>query len=79
MSTTKNIIRKFFRFFLCIFAIIGIIFVGVYFAMQNGWLNVKGSISERNSYFNLKKNASIGLTHNVGGSGAIAAVHILRI
>jgi acetyl-CoA C-acetyltransferase len=25
------------------------------------------------------KNASIGLTHNVGGSGAIAAVHILRI
>ncbi len=25
------------------------------------------------------KNASIGLTHNVGGSGAVAAVHILRI
>lgn len=24
------------------------------------------------------KNASIGLTHNVGGSGAVAAVHILR-
>ncbi len=25
------------------------------------------------------KNATIGLTHNVGGSGAVAAVHILRI
>ncbi|MEK9178172.1 MAG: hypothetical protein AAB801_00150 [Patescibacteria group bacterium] len=24
------------------------------------------------------KNAKIGLTHNVGGSGAIAAIHILR-
>lgn len=56
MNNIKNIIRKIFRLFLYIFAIVGVIFVGVYFAMQNGWLNVKGSISERNSYFNLKKN-----------------------
>ncbi len=47
-------IRKIFRVLLYGFAVIGLIFVGVYFAMKFGWLNVKGSVSERNSYFNLK-------------------------
>lgn len=37
--------------FLCIFALIGVAFTGVFFAMQFGLLNVRGSISERNSYF----------------------------
>jgi hypothetical protein len=51
----KKIGRNIFRTFLFGFAIIGIVFVGVYFAMQFGWLNVRGSISERNSYFKVEK------------------------
>jgi hypothetical protein len=55
----KKIGRNIFRTFLFGFAIIGLIFVAVYFAMQFGWLNVRGSISERNSYFNsINKNTS---------------------
>lgn len=34
-----------------VFAIIGAAFVGVYFAMQYGLLNVRGSIAERNEFF----------------------------
>jgi len=51
----KKIKRNIFRIFLYGFAIIGVIFSSVYIAMQFGWLNVRGSISERNSYFNLEK------------------------
>jgi len=51
----KKIKRNIFRIFLFGFAIIGVVFVFVYIAMRFGWLNVKGSISERNSYFNLNK------------------------
>lgn len=47
--------RNFFRLFLFGFAIIGFIFFMVYVAMQFGWLNVKGSASTRNSYFNVDK------------------------
>ena len=50
----KNIIRKIIFIFLAFFAIVGIVFTFVFFAMQFGWLNVRGSISERNSYFNIK-------------------------
>ncbi len=48
-----------FRFFLYIFAVIGLFFVSVFFAMQFGWLNVKGSVSERNSYFNVNENLNL--------------------
>ena len=41
-----------FRFLLFVFAIIGLVFVLVFAAMQFGLLNVKGSISNRNAYFN---------------------------
>lgn len=52
MTTAK----RFFHVLIYVFASIGLIFVGVYFAMQWGLLNVKGSISSRNSYFsNLEK------------------------
>lgn len=34
-----------------VFAAIGAAFVGVYFAMQYGLLNVRGSIAERNAFF----------------------------
>ena len=44
-----------FRVLLFVFAIIGLIFVLVFVAMQFNLLNVKGSISQRNSYFDIKK------------------------
>jgi len=49
----KKIKRNIFRIFLFGFAIAGFVFFFVYIAMQFGWLNVKGSVSERNSYFNI--------------------------
>ncbi len=36
---------------LVIFAVIGIVFTAVFFGMQHGLLNVRGSIMERNAYF----------------------------
>ncbi len=51
MIRIKNIKQKVFQVFLYGFAIVGVIFAGVFIAMQTGLLNVKGSISERNSYF----------------------------
>jgi hypothetical protein len=55
----KKIKRNTFRIIFSGFAAIGVIFVAVYFAMQFGWLNVKGSISQRNSYFNITKDTAI--------------------
>lgn len=51
--------RNIFRLFLFGFAIAGFVFFMVYIAMQFGWLNVRGSVSERNSYFNINKNEKI--------------------
>ena len=46
---------KFFRPFaktmIVVFAIIGLIFTGVFVAMRFGWTNVRGTISERNASF----------------------------
>jgi len=44
-----------FRIFIYVLAIIGLVFVLVFFAMQFNLLNVKGSVSSRNSYFDIKK------------------------
>lgn len=57
MKIPHKYTRNIFRVFLYGFALTGFIFVGVYFAMKFGLLNVKGSVSERNSYFNIKKNS----------------------
>lgn len=54
--TFKKFSRNIFRVFLIGLSLVGAIFIFVYFAMQFGWLNVKGSVSERNSYFNIKNN-----------------------
>jgi len=51
----KNLKRNIFRTFLFGFAIIGFVFTFVFIAMQFGWLNVKGSVSERNAYFKIDK------------------------
>jgi len=58
-------INNFFRIFVYILAIIGLIFVLVFIAMQFNLLNVKGSISSRNSYFNINKDSNIN-TLNTG-------------
>lgn len=39
------------KILLIIFALIGIVFTGVFVSMKFGWTNVKGSIAERNSSF----------------------------
>lgn len=61
----KKIKRNIFRLFLFGFAMAGFIFFVVYIAMQSGWLNVKGSVSERNSYFNIKKEKNIDDNYNL--------------
>jgi hypothetical protein len=47
--------RNIFRVVVFGFALAGFVFFVVYIAMQFGWLNVKGSISQRNSYFNVNR------------------------
>ena len=54
--TFKKFSRSIFRVFLIGLALVGAVFIFIYFAMQFGWLNVRGSVSERNSYFNIKNN-----------------------
>lgn len=51
----QKIKRNTFRIFLFAFAFAGFVFFVVYVGMQFGWFNVKGSVSQRNSYFNIKK------------------------
>lgn len=52
MVKIKKIIKYIFRIFLYIFAIIGFIFCGVFVAMKLHLTDVRGSIDERNSFFN---------------------------
>jgi hypothetical protein len=50
----QKIKRNTFRFILFGFALAGFVFFFVYIAMHFGWLNVRGSISNRNAYFDIK-------------------------
>lgn len=45
--------KNIFKILIYCFAFIGFVFTVVFLAMQFGWLNVRGSVSERNSYFDL--------------------------
>lgn len=54
----KKIKRNIFRLCIFGFAFVGFVFFVIYIAMQFGWLNVKGSVSERNSYFNINNRTS---------------------
>ena len=47
----KRFVRYFFFALVGLFALIGLLFTGVFFAMQFGLLNVQGSIAERNAFF----------------------------
>lgn len=49
----SKIKRNIFRIFLYGFACIGFFFFVVYIGMKFGWFNVRGSVSQRNSYFDL--------------------------
>jgi hypothetical protein len=51
----KKILKKIFQYIVYLFALIGFVFFFIYFAIQFGWLNVRGSASQRNSYFNTVK------------------------
>jgi len=64
-NNLRNIKRNIFRLFLFGFALAGLIFFIVYIAMQFGWLNVRGSVSERNSYFNINKNEKINENYDL--------------
>jgi len=72
----KKIKRNTFRIFLFGFAFAGFIFFVVYIAMQYGWLNVKGSVSERNSYFNVNKNIQISNT-DINNLEIICEINVL--
>lgn len=48
---SKNI-KKIFKYIVYLLACIGFVFTFVFFAIQLGLLNVRGSASQRNSYFN---------------------------
>ena len=43
--------RVIFKISVGIFAVVGVLFVGVFVAMQFGWTNVRGTIAERNASF----------------------------
>lgn len=52
----KETYRKVFMYTVYVLALFALVFIFVFIAMQYGWLNVRGSVSERNNYFNIKKN-----------------------
>ncbi|MEI7810194.1 MAG: hypothetical protein WCI41_01400 [bacterium] len=51
--------KSVFMFFIYVFAFVGLTFAAVFLAMQFNLLNVKGSASSRNSYFDIKKVSSV--------------------
>lgn len=57
----KKVFKKIFQYLLYIFALIGFVFFFIYFAIQFGWLNVRGSASQRNSYFKISKGDNISI------------------
>lgn len=55
------------------FAVIGMVFSGVFVAMQFGWLNVRGTIAERNE--SLKQSIISGAATKVGAEGSLATMN----
>ncbi len=47
----KSFLIIFMKAVVAIFAIVGVLFTGVFVAMQFGLLNVRGSIADRNGFF----------------------------
>ena len=64
----KKKVQKVFSLFLYLFALVGFVFVGVFVAMQYGLLNVKGAVSQRNSYFNFVQKTQGASVANAAGA-----------
>ena len=75
--TKKNLKKKILFVVIGGFAAVGVVFVFVFFAVRFGWLNVKGSISERNSYFNLQKLSNKDKS-NIGDFSIPCQVNVLN-
>lgn len=73
----KKIKRNTFRLFLYGLAIVGLIFIFVYIAMHFGWLNVRGSISERNSYWKINNQNKNNNTEDIDNLEIICKVNVL--
>lgn len=74
----KKNIKKIFIYIVYLFAIIGCIFVFVYFAIQFGLLNVRGSASQRNSYFNNKNTGQLPILEKTEDIQALCKINILH-
>ena len=61
----KKIKRIILRVFLFGFALVGFVFSFVYIGMRFGWFNVRGSVSQRNSYFNTTNNIKSENKNNI--------------
>lgn len=55
MLKNRKLIKNIFFVFLCLFSVVGLIFFSVFIFLRLGLFNVKGSVSERNLYFNTNK------------------------
>jgi hypothetical protein len=61
-----------------IFALVGVVFVGVFIAMQFGWLNVRGTINERNqSLYNALKNHPSASNQDSSQAVVLCKIHAL--
>ncbi len=70
MFKKENLFKTILKIVTIIFAIIGFIFVMVFCAMQFGWLNVPGTIKDRNSFFSeIKKKPNFAFTPEWGVLG----------
>lgn len=66
--------KKIKNFFIYFLALVGFIFMAVFFAMQFNLLNVAGSISQRNSYFNIKNKQ---IEENIDSLKIICQINVL--
>ncbi len=66
-------VKKIVVVFLVIFALIGMLFSGVFVAMQFGWFNVRGTIAERNE--SLKQSLISGTATKAGAEGTLATMN----
>lgn len=54
--------KSLFKIIVSLFALVGVVFTAVYFGMQLGVFNVKGSISARNSFFQKPTKGTVTIT-----------------
>lgn len=73
-----NLSQKIIRCIIVILAIVGAVFVAVFVAMQFGWLNVRGTIQDRNaSLYQASLNPSLHTTTNESQAVLLCKIHAL--